>query len=163
MATSSQIVQFACVSENIKFNRYVLPTCAISASATTVTGLCIVNGQLFCHKEKVHTVGIVTCPKDCKAWLQTSGKPILVCHNGKVFDFMILVKTLMNNPVCGALPIEGLVDSLHVFEELSPNRNSYKLESLMLNTLSMSNNAYSAVEDVKTWQSLHNFSSEVET
>lgn len=31
----------------------------------------------------------------------------------------------------------------------------------MLDTLSMSNNAHSGVEDVKIWQSLHNFSSEV--
>lgn len=77
---------------------------------------------------------------------------------------MILVKTLMNNPVCEALIIEGFVDSLHVFKEVLPNRNSYKLESLLLDTMSMSYNAHSAIEDVKILQSLvlhHNFSSEV--
>lgn len=74
---------------------------------------------------------------------------------------MILVKTLMNSPLCGALHIEGFVDSLHVYKEVLPNRNSYKLESLLLDT--MSYNEHLAVEDVKIMQSLvlhHNFSSE---
>ncbi|XP_061173390.1 uncharacterized protein LOC133182560 [Saccostrea echinata] len=114
LGTSVEIVQLACVSGDNIFNRYVLPSCAITTSATAVTGLHVVGGELFCHKEK----------------------------------------TLSNHPACGSLPIEGFVDILHVFREVLPKRDTYRLELLVLDTMSVSYNAHSAVEDVKILQSL---------
>lgn len=46
---------------------------------------------------------------------------------GKKIDSTILIKTLLNHPNCGSLPIEGFVDTLHVFREVLPNMNTYKL------------------------------------
>lgn len=125
-----------------------------------LTGLCVVNGQLFCHKEKVQTVGIETCLNDFKEQLQKFSKPLFVCHNRKVFDSKILVNTLMNSPLCGALHIEGFVDSLHVYKEIYQT-GIHINQNLLLDT--MSYNEHLAVEDVKIMQSLvlhHNFSSE---
>ena len=136
------------------FNRYVLPTCPITTSATAVTGLYVSGGELFCHKEKVQTVDIESCLSDFILWLKSFEKPVLVCHNGKVFDAVILMRTFLNHPACGKLSIEGFVDTLHVFREVLPNRQSYKLESLVSDTLSLSYNAHSAAEDVKALQAL---------
>lgn len=52
LGTSSEIVQLACVSGDNMFNKYILPTCPITTSATAVTGLYVPGGELFCHKEK---------------------------------------------------------------------------------------------------------------
>ena len=71
------------------------------------------------------------------------------------------MRTCLNHPACDKLPVEGFVDTLHVFREILPNRQSYKLESLVSDTLSLSYNAHSAAEDVKALQALvkhHNVS-----
>ena len=116
------------------FNKYVLPTCHITTSATAVTSLYVSRRELFCHKEKVQTVEIDSCPNDFMLWLKSFEKPVLVCHNEKVFDAVDLMRTFLNHSACGKLPIEGFVDTLHVFREFLLNRQSYKLESLVSDT-----------------------------
>jgi DNA polymerase III epsilon subunit-like protein len=90
-------------------------------------------------------------------WLKTTGihKPLLVCHNGKTFDSVILMKSVMQNPECGLeSTLGGFVDSLHVFREVLPGRPSYKLEALVKDTMEVTFNAHSALEDVRALQAL---------
>lgn len=87
--------------------KYILTTCPITTSATVVTGLYVSGGEIFCHKDKVQTVDIESRLNDFIWWLKSFEKPVLVCHNRKVFDDLILMRTSLNHPACGKLPIEG--------------------------------------------------------
>jgi hypothetical protein len=74
------------------------------------------------------------------------------------------MKTFLNHPACGELSIEGFVDSLYVFKEVLPNRKTYKLEAIVLDTMSTTYKAHSAIEDVKILQALvlhHKLSSDI--
>lgn len=50
--------------------------------------------------------------------------------------------------------IAGFVDSLHVFREILPEQHSYKLQTLVQDTMGLAFNAHSALEDVKALQYL---------
>lgn len=92
------------------------------------------------------------CIEVLAEWLKQFHKPILVCHNGRTFDTILLLKSCMNIPC--SLPFEGFVDSLFVFKEAIPGRKCYKLEALVKDCMSMSFEAHSALKDVKALQSL---------
>lgn len=135
------------------FNRYVLPTIEITPGATSVTGIHIVNSEMFHHKRKVDSISIERCLLDFVEWLKQFQNPLLVCHNGKAFDSIILMKACLNTGNI-SLPIKGFVDSLCVVREVLPGRKTYKLETLVKDSLEMCYDAHSAVEDVKALQSL---------
>ena len=128
----------------------MLPTSPISTKATAVIGLHVVSGQLFYNTTKVDSVNIQTCLIDFNNWLKDITKPLLVCHNGKKFDSIILVKSILKYPECDLRSsIGGFVDSLPVFREIFPDKPSHKLETLVQDTMGMTYNAHSALEDVK--------------
>lgn len=78
------------------------------------TGLHAINGELFCHKEKVETVPIETCVSEFQNWLEAFHRPILVCYTRKCDRFhFFLINTFYKYPVRGQLFIEGFLDSLH--------------------------------------------------
>lgn len=155
IGTSAEITQLACIFEEETFNRYVLPKSPISAKATAVTGLHVASGQLFYQQTKVNSVDIQTCLTEFNIWLKNFPNPILVCHNGKVFDSVILMRYVMQYPESGLKStIAGFVDSLHVFREILPEQHSYKLQTLVQDTMGLAFNAHSALEDVKALQSL---------
>lgn len=140
-----------------RFNRYVLPPSPISAKASAVTGLHVVSGQLFHHKTRLESVDISTCLKQFNIWLKATSvsKPLLVCHNGKVFDSIIFMRSILKNPECGLKStVAGFVDSLHVFRDALPGRPSYKLQTLVKETMGMTYDAHSALEDVMALQKL---------
>ncbi|XP_078330576.1 uncharacterized protein LOC144624578 [Crassostrea virginica] len=67
---------------------------------------------------------------------------------------------------CGNLEdhISGFADSLHVFKDVLPGRTTYRLESLVSESMAKSYDAHSATEDVKILQSLtafHNVSEDI--
>lgn len=65
------------------------------------------------------------------------------------------MKCVMHYPECELKStIAGFVDSLHVFREVLPERLSYKLETLVRDTMGKAYDAHSAIEDVKALQSL---------
>eukprot|EP00105_Crassostrea_gigas_P044903 XP_019929051.1 PREDICTED: uncharacterized protein LOC105343599 [Crassostrea gigas] len=153
--TSAEITQLARIFEEETFNRYVLPKSPISAKATAVTGLHVASGQLFYQQTKVNSVDIQTCLTEFNIWLNIFPNPILVCHNGKVFDSVILMRSVMQYPESGLKStIAGFVDSLHVFREILPEQHSYKLQTLVQDTMGLAFNAHSALEDVKALQYL---------
>ena len=102
------------------------PTSPINTKATAVTGLHVVSGQLFYNTTKVDSVNIQTCLIDFNNWLKDITKPLLVCHNGKKFDSIILVKSILKYPECDLRSsIGGFVDSLPVFREIFPDKPSH--------------------------------------
>lgn len=152
LGTSCDIIQLACVAGEDSFNRYVFPKSPFTDGATAVTGLYVANGKMYFHKNKVDSVSVEGCLEDFTQWLKQYSKPLLVCHNGRAFDSINLLKTCQNNSF--SLPIEGFIDSLFVFREALPDRKCYKLEALVKDCMSMSFKAHSAHEDVKALQSL---------
>lgn len=88
-------------------------------------------------------------------WLKTFHNPLLVCHNGRSFDSVVLVKTFSKFPeVALEACICGFFDTLSAFREHLPGMTTYKLESLVKHTMKVSYNAHSAIEDVAILQSL---------
>lgn len=94
------------------------------------------------------------CCRDCRM-VKTFNNSLLVCHNGRSFDSVILVKTFSKFPEFALEAwICGFVDTLSVFREHLPGRTTYKLESLVKDVMKVSYNAHSAIEDVAILQSL---------
>lgn len=91
--TSCNITQLAGVAGEDGFNRYVFPKSLIAAGATAVTGLYVANGEMYFHNNKVDSVSVERCLEDFIQWLKQFSKPLLVCHNGRAFDSIILLKT----------------------------------------------------------------------
>lgn len=61
-------------------------------------------------------------------WLKQFQKPLLVCHNGRAFDSIILLKNCMK--ISCSWPLEGFVDSFFLKEAI-PSRKCYKLQALV--------------------------------
>lgn len=137
------------------FQRYVIPDLPIHPKATEVTGLYVAGGQLFQKQSPVVSVSLKKCVAEFVEWLKTFHNPLLVCHNGRSFDSVILVKTFSKfREFALEACICGFVDTLSVFREHLPGRTTYKLESLVKHTMKVSYNAHSAIEDVAILQSL---------
>ena len=113
------------------------------------------GGKLFYKQTKVDTVNIEICLKDFETWLQRFHKPLLVCHNGKVFDSIVFIRNVLKHPdSCLMTTVAGFVDTLHVFRGILPNQPTYKLQNLVYNTMGISFEAHSALEDAKVLQRL---------
>lgn len=107
LGTSCDIIQLACVAGEEMFNRYVFPNLAITPGATAVTGIYVKNGEMFVHNTRVQSVSVEKCMEELAEWLKQFHKPLLVCHNGRAFDSIILLKNCMKIPC--SLPFEGFV------------------------------------------------------
>lgn len=148
-------MQLSCVCGDETFNRYVLPHSSIDAKASAVTGLHIVSGNLFHKQTKLDSIDVEICLNEFHAWLQMFHKPLLVYHNGKAFDSVVFIRTVLKHPKSGLMTaVEGFVDTLPLFKELLPNRTTYNLESLVSETVNFPFDAHSAFEDAKALQAL---------
>lgn len=77
---------------------------------------------------------------------------ILVEHNGRKFDFPVLMSTFhCLNMTSILLPVvSGFIDSLSVFKKTFHGQQNYKQETLEKTVLNTSYAAHDATEDVKT-------------
>lgn len=148
-------MELACICGNKSYQRYVIPDLPIHPKATEVTGLYVAGGQLFQKQSPVVSASLKKCVAEFVEWLKTFHNPLPVCHNGRSFDSVILVKTFSKfREFALEACICGFVDTLSVFREHLPGRTTYKLESLVKHTMKVSYNAHSAIEDVAILQSL---------
>lgn len=83
-------------------------------------------------------------------WLKQFQKPLLVCHNGRAFDYIILLKNCMK--ISCSWPLEGFVDSFFL-KKLFQVGNVTNCKP-WLRAICVSFDAHSALEDVETLQSL---------
>lgn len=148
-------MELACICGDKSFQRYVIPDLPIHPKATEVTGLYVAGGQLFHKQSPVVSVSLKKCVAEFVEWLKTFHNPLLVCHNARSFDSVILVKAFSKfREFALEACICGFVDTLSAFREHLPGRTTYKLESLVKDTMKVSYNAHSAIEDVAILQSL---------
>lgn len=124
----------------------------MSTSAEQVTKIVVQNSTSLCvDGVPVETETIQTALTNLIAWLKQFCNVLLIAHNGKRFDFPIIVNacqaTGMFNDFCSC--VFGLVDSLHVFKSIAPKSASYKQEDLARTFLSKEYDAHNAIADVE--------------
>lgn len=136
------------------YNTYILPEVPITEEAMNTTGI-VVNSDLekmTVHGEEVNAVNITFALTDFLTWLNNFPNVILVAHNGRKFDFPVLMSTLhclkMTNMLLST--VSGFVDSLSVFKKAFTGQPNYKQETLVKTVLNTTYNAHDATEDVKT-------------
>lgn len=145
-----QITQISAVEvvSGQQFNTYVKPTVPIEKKATSVTGISYSEGQMTVNGTEVQTVNIRSAVDNMINWLSKFNNVCLVAHNGRRFDFPILVTTLKILGVLDKFLTCVFIDSLSVFRKLYPNQ-SLKQVDLVSNLLGEIYDAHNAIEDVK--------------
>lgn len=138
------------------FSRFVLPKIQISEGAEEVTKICVQQTPsgpiMLSHGIQVEHCSITQAVKDLIAWLRTNNfkNNIMIAHNGRKFDFPILMHSLDNigmvDEFCAV--VQACADSLKLVKLKLPRRSSYAQEELVREVLQKSYNAHDAVADV---------------
>jgi len=138
------------------FSQYVLPTEPISAGARQVTGLSVDGERLLHHGQPVQATDTQSALKLFSTWVKTIPNCVLVAHNGRRFDFPVLVHALNCAGLCDTFAdgTKALVDTLPLFRKAIPGRKSYKQEDLVHDILKTSYGAHDATEDVRALANL---------
>ncbi|OWF48116.1 hypothetical protein KP79_PYT01251 [Mizuhopecten yessoensis] len=160
LGAKSQIVQIGAVCGGEppnSFNCYVHPgKTKIDPRATSVHGLQVINNKMYHHQTEVASVSLLDGLVLFKEWFSKIGpKPVLVCHNGKAFDAIVMCRAVQQHLQSGLKDvISGFVDTLPLFKDVLPGQVTYKLESLLHSVLQTQYNAHCALEDVLALQKL---------
>lgn len=145
----SAIVQIAAVSGDKAFSEYILPDRAITPGASDVTGITVVNNQLYYNGNLVHAVDPRVGLSNFLSFLEQFKNPVLVAHNCFNFDSRVLYHNLKKYDLytwfC-TLCI-GFCDTLPMVKKAFPESKSFKQESLANDVLGKSYNAHNAVDD----------------
>ena len=122
------------------FNIYVMPTVPISFEAQQITGI-LKTGQttISVHGEPVESIKIISALEKFLKWLQKCHYVILVAHNGRRFDFPVLISALMKLDINRLFAtVCGFIDFLAVFRKIYPGRSNYKQANLVKDILQTS-------------------------
>ncbi|ELU14671.1 hypothetical protein CAPTEDRAFT_186863 [Capitella teleta] len=138
------------------FMTYVLPKIAMTADAETITGVTVVESptgrKMFAHGKELPAVDLSKAINDFINWLEETGQSsaIMVAHNGKRFDFPVLMTALMSANLTTQFNdrIAGFVDSLTVLKKVLPKRQSYSQPAIYRDLLNADYNAHDAAADV---------------
>ncbi|KAL4220167.1 hypothetical protein ACF0H5_020576 [Mactra antiquata] len=117
------------VGQSISFNLYVQPLIPITAAAQPITGISMVGDKMFINGSPVSTVDIITACDSLIEWLEKFSNVILTAHNGKRFDFPVLVSVLskVNKFDRFSQCVMAICDSLALFRKVYPGRSTYIL------------------------------------
>ncbi|XP_033759588.1 uncharacterized protein LOC117341837 [Pecten maximus] len=132
------------------FNTYIIPKIPIRETAMEVTGIVVTAGKMTVHGKCVDAEDITSGLLKFLNWLQTYQNVILVAHNGRKFDFPVLMNTVKSLKQSKMLfqSVEGCIDSLSVFKKVFPGQTNYKQETLMSSILGQTYGAHDAKEDI---------------
>ena len=78
-------------STGATFNQCVLPTSHITPGAEIITGIRVSDSQMTVHGKQVYSKELDYSLDHFCNWLQKFPNPVLVVHNGRQFDFPILI------------------------------------------------------------------------
>lgn len=146
------ITQIAAVNTvcGTTFNQFVFPQEPITPEAQQVTGIVFDGQKMTVHGESVEAVPIKEALETFCDWLGRFSNVVLVAHNGRRFDYPVIVNTFAKNDkiedFCRC--VSGCIDSLPVLKKQFPGRSSYKQVDLATDILNISYNAHDAKEDV---------------
>ena len=156
LGNDAEICQIAATDGKEDFNVYVMPKHGISAGASAVNKLFVKDKGLIDNGQPVSTDSLAEGVSKLLDWLKPRKPCILLAHNGKSFDGKHLMKAWTT---CGNLEeyrkvVTGFCDTLHVFRELYPGRQSCTQESLASDLLDTTYTAHNALADVNMLQKL---------
>lgn len=110
------------VKSGATFNTYVVPENAISLEAQQTTGVVFSGGIMSVHGLTVQLQPIRLALKSSISWLQKYDNVVLMAHNGRRFDFPVLIEAYENCDLLSCLfdSIRACVDSLSVTKKSFP-------------------------------------------
>lgn len=107
-------------STSATFNPYVLSTSHIAPDAERITGIRVSVSQVTVHGKKVDSKELDYSLDHFCNWLRKFPNPVLVAHNGRRFDFPILINSFQS-----VSKLEdffeccvGMINSLSIFRKL---------------------------------------------
>ncbi|XP_043271207.1 DNA polymerase III PolC-type-like, partial [Venturia canescens] len=131
---SAGILQIAAKCGESTFSEYANPSQPITPSATAITGLRNVAGELFLYDKRLPSIPIHEVLQKFKEWLDVFKPCILVAHNAK-FDTPRLLYALKKNSMVEDFKniIVAFADTLVILRKLHPQRKGpgmFKLSRL---------------------------------
>ncbi|XP_077265901.1 uncharacterized protein LOC143899465 isoform X3 [Temnothorax americanus] len=93
-AKSDEILQIAAYVENETFSVYISPTQLISKTATAVTGLHAMSGELYLHGTKMISTSATDAVNQFISFLRKYDQCLLIAHNCFKFDAPRLIKLI---------------------------------------------------------------------
>lgn len=148
------ITQIAAVELNSgkTFNSYVWPKAPQTSAAKAITRI-IANkdGSMSVDGRMVKPDSIQTAASRFMNWMGKFHNVFLVAHNGRRFDFPVLLTTFRNihkeQELCDI--VTGCLDSIHLFKKTYPGQKSYKQEDLFHSVLQGTYEAHNAIAECR--------------
>lgn len=139
------------VNRGSEFSTYVAPRLPISEGAQQTTGIIMADSVMYVCGTRVETVNIKCAIENFIKWLKKYEKVVLVAHNGRRFDFSVLLTAVSNVNKLEEFfaSVVGCLDTLAMFRKTYSGRSSYKQADLVQDLLSIQYNAHDALEDVR--------------
>ncbi|KAL6474533.1 hypothetical protein MHYP_G00180940 [Metynnis hypsauchen] len=159
LGSSCDIVQLAAVSGSHTLNLFMVPRCRMEPGASRVTGFRVRRHRLFLHRRPVLTNSLREALVSFITFLRMLGCPLLVGHNIRRFDCLVLARALDEFGLKAAFQTVavGFLDSLPLARQLLKDRGiqSFKQENLVKTVLGVSYAAHNALADVQALQKLY--------
>lgn len=156
---SCDIVQLAAVSGRHTLNLFMVPRCRMDPGASRVTGFKVRRCRLFRHRRPMLTNSLKEALVSFITFLRMFGRPLLVGHNIRRFDCLVLARVLDEFGLKAAFQagILGFLDSLPLTRLLLKDSgvHSFKQENLVKTVLGLSYAAHDALGDVQALQKLY--------
>lgn len=154
-----EIVQLAAVSGGHSLNLYVVPRCRMQRGASKVTGFKVHRQRLYLHRQPVLTNSLREVLVSFIAFLQMLGRPLVIGHNIRRFDCVLLARALDEFGLRAEFEslVSGYVDTLPLSREVLKDYGleSFRQENLVRELLGTSYKAHDALEDVRALQALY--------
>lgn len=135
------------VESGAELNVYVQPKVPITQEASTITGITYEDGIFKTNGNCVEALPVTLALDKLNSWLGKYRNVCLVAHNGRRFDFPILVSTLRSVGVLDKFPVGAFVDTMSVFRKLYP-KTSLKQVDLVQSLIGTTYEAHNAMADV---------------
>ncbi|XP_066596255.1 uncharacterized protein [Prorops nasuta] len=155
---SDEICQIAACTDETSFENYIISSRIISKQASLVTGLKMINGDLYYKEEKVEAFPARVAVIQFWDYLNSFKCPIiLLAHNAFSFDMPRMLNLVFNLGLMDRFKfvVYGFTDSLIIFKKMLPERRKMKekfsMEALIKEFLLNKNieNLHNAVTDVQ--------------
>ncbi|XP_053381824.1 DNA polymerase III PolC-type-like [Mercenaria mercenaria] len=140
------------------FHRFIISKKPISNQASKITGITVKGRQLFKNAALVNnSVSVSRALTSFLDFFKQKQKIILVGHNIKTFDSLVLVNALENVNMMEDFRniVIGFEDTRKLFMINNPELKSYLQENLVGQLLGQEYQAHSASEDVKALKALY--------
>ncbi|XP_066583761.1 uncharacterized protein [Prorops nasuta] len=129
LQTTDVIVQIAAVSDQNSFNVYIMPTKCMSPHASNVTGIEVINNEMFMHSKKVTASSARDGIISFLYFLKHLRKPcVLVARNGFRFDVPRIINLVTSVELLKELKIfvKGFCHTMPVFKSILLDRKKQK-------------------------------------